>query len=140
MGDREQIIDLVHRYSDAVTRKDRDQWAATWAADAHWDLGKGRVTAGRDAIVEFWQTAVDGLDVVVQLVHNGTVDIDGDNAKGRWYVTEHLRRANGALGILLAWYDDEYTRVDGAWLFTSRTLARLYHGAPDLTGDWTPQR
>jgi len=140
MDDRAQIQDLVHRYSDAVTRKDREQWSSTWAADSHWDLGKGRTTSGRDEIVDFWQSSVDGLDIVVQLVHNGTVEIDGDTARGRWYVSEHLRRSNGALGMLLAWYDDTYARVDGEWRFTSRLLGRLYHGAPDLTGDWTPQR
>ena len=138
MDDRQQIIDLVHRYSDAVTRKDRQQWSATWAPDSRWDLGKGHTTTGRDEIVDFWQSSVDQLDIVVQLVHNGTVDVDGDTARGRWYVSEHLRRANGALGMLLAWYDDTYKRVDGEWRFTSRTLARLYHGAPDLSGDFTP--
>jgi len=135
-----QIHDLVHRYSDAVTRKDRQQWGATWAENSQWDLGKGHTTSGRDEIIDFWQRSVDQLDVVVQLVHNGTAEIDGDTARGRWYVSEHLRRSNGALGMLLAWYDDTYTRVDGDWLFTSRTLLRIYHGPPDLTGDWTPQR
>ena len=138
MDDRQQIIDLVHRYSDAVTRKDRRQWAATWAAESRWDLGKGHTTTGRDEIIAFWQSSVDQLDIVVQLVHNGTVDVDGETASGRWYVSEHLRRATGALGMLLAWYDDTYTRVDGEWLFASRTLVRLYHGAPDLSGDFTP--
>jgi len=138
VDDRAQIEQLVHRYSDAVTRKDRKQWTATWAADATWDLGKGRTTAGRDEIVDFWQSAVDQLDVVVQLVHNGTVEVDGDSAHGRWYISEHLRRSNGAPGMLLGWYDDTYARVDGEWLFTSRNLTLLYHGAPDLSGDFTP--
>ena len=43
--------------------------------------------------------------------------IDGDTARGRWYVSEHLRRSNGALELLLAWYDDTYARVDGEWRF-----------------------
>jgi ketosteroid isomerase-like protein len=138
MSDRDDIVDLVHRYSDAVCRKDRPQWAATWADDAWWDLGKGRLTTGRDEIVEFWQKAVDGLVVVVQVVHNGTVSIDGDTATGRWYVSEHLERGNGVKGMLLAWYDDTYVRRDGQWLFASRKLGSLYHGAPDLSGTFTP--
>lgn len=61
-----EISDLVHRYCDAVVRKDRDQWAATWAPDAHWDLGKGRVMGGKEAIV-------DGFDSIVQIAHNGQI-------------------------------------------------------------------
>lgn len=138
MSDRDDISDLVYRYSDAVTRKDRTQWAATWAEDAWWDLGKGRLSRGRDTIVEFWQKAVDGLTIVVQLVHNGAVAIDGETASGRWYVSEHLERTTGATGLLLAWYDDTYVRVDGQWLFASRSLGSLYHGLPDLSGAFTP--
>jgi ketosteroid isomerase-like protein len=143
MSDRDEISDLVHRYSDAVTRKDRAQWAATWAEDAWWDLGKGRLTRGRNNIVEFWQNAVDGLNIVVQMVHNGAVKVDGDTASGRWYVSEHVQRKVGkgswvSHGVLLAWYDDTYCRVDGQWLFASRSLGSLYHGPPDLSGSFTP--
>ena len=138
MSDRDDIRDLVHRYSDSVTRKDRALWAATWAEDAWWDLGKGRLTRGRDNIVEFWQKAVDGLAIVVQLVHNGVVTIDGDTATGRWYVSEHLERLTGVKGMLLAWYDDTYVLVGGQWLFASRSLGSLYHGPPDLSGAFTP--
>ena len=138
MSDRDDIADLVHRYSDAVSRKDRAQWAATWADDARWDLGKGRVSTGKADIVVFWQQAVDQLVTVVQMVHNGTVMVNGDTASGRWYITEHVRRSNGVLGIMLAWYDDTYVRVEGTWLFSSRALGSLYHGPPDLTGEFTP--
>lgn len=137
MSDRDDIADLVHRYSDAVTRKDRAQWAATWAEDAWWDLGKGRLNHGRDNIVSFWESAVAGLTIVVQLVHNGSVTVDGDTASGRWYVSEHLKRTSGVKGMLLAWYDDSYVRVDGQWLFASRSLGSLYHGPADLSGAFT---
>lgn len=141
MSDRDDISDLVHRYSDAVSRKDRTEWAATWADDARWDLGKGRVTTGKADIVAFWQHAVDQLVAVVQMTHNGTVTVNanGDTATGRWYISEHASRSNGVVGILLAWYDDTYVRVDGRWLFSSRSLGSLYHGPPDLTGEFTPR-
>ena len=141
MSDRDDISELVHRYSDAVSRKDRVQWSATWADDAHWDLGKGRVATGKADIVSLWQQAIDQFVVVVQMVHNGSVSInhDGDTARGRWYISEHVRRNTGVLGIMLAWYDDTYVRVDGTWLFSSRSLGSLYHGPPDLTGDFTPR-
>lgn len=137
--DRNDVLDLVHRYSDAVTRKDRRAWSACWAEDATWDLGKGRFSRGKRDIVDLWQTSVDQLVVVVQLVHNGSVVVDDTQGTGRWYISEHVQRANGVRGLLLAWYDDTYVRVDGDWLFASRSLAPLYHGPPDLTANFSPQ-
>ena len=40
---REQIADLVHRYSDAVVHRARDQWESCWAEDSLWDLGPDRL-------------------------------------------------------------------------------------------------
>lgn len=143
MSDRDDIAELVHRYSDAVSRKDRSQWAATWADDARWELGKGRVATGKADILTMWQEAIDRYVVVVQMVHNGTVNLDGagdgDTASGRWYISEHVSRNTGVVGIMLGWYDDTYVRISGAWLFSSRSLGPLYHGPADLSGDFTPR-
>jgi hypothetical protein len=137
MNDREQILDLVHRYSDAVTRNDPPDWTACWADDAWWNLGRG-VMNGKPTIVDYWMKAMSGLEIVVQMVHNGTCTVDATTGTGtgRWYVSEHLERVGGVRGILLAWYDDEYVRVDGRWLFASRNLTRLYGGAPDLSSNF----
>ena len=128
-----EISDLVHRYCDAVVRKDRDQWASTWAPNAHWDLGRGRVMNGTEAIVDYWVGAVDGFDAIVQLAHNGQATIDGDTGTGRWYVSEHMQRRDGTTGLLLAYYDDTYTVVEGDWRFASRAITILYRGPADLS-------
>jgi SnoaL-like domain len=130
------ISDLVHRYSDAVARKDRDQWAATWAAESHWDLGQGRMMRGKEAIVEYWVEAMERFEVVIQLSHNGeaTVDDAAGAGSGRWYISEHMQRVDGSTGVFLAYYDDTYARVDGEWLFASRAITVLYRGAADLSG------
>lgn len=133
---RDAIEDLVHQYADAVVHRNADQWAATWAADAVWELGKGRRVEGREAILGLWNSAMDGLKAVVQNVVNGTATIDeaAGTGEGRWYVLEHWHRANDERGILLAYYDDSYTRVDGVWLFASRELVVQYSGPADLSG------
>jgi hypothetical protein len=134
------IADLVHRYCDAVVRKDREQWAGTWANDAHWDLGQGRVMTGRETIVDYWTTAMERFDIVVQLSHNGhaTVDEGAGTGTGRWYISEHMQRVDGTTGLFLAFYDDTYTRVDEEWLFASRAITVLYRGPADLTGTFSP--
>lgn len=129
------ITDLTHRYADAVVRRDAEQWSSTWAPDAVWELGKGRRVEGRQAIVELWNSAMDGFHAVVQNVVNSTATLDDDagTGSGRCYIMENYVRADDARGILLAYYDDLYTEVDGAWLFASRELIIQYGGPPDLS-------
>lgn len=133
--DYTEIAQLLHRYADAVVHRNGVQWVSTWAPDAVWDLGGGRYVEGIDAIKELWYGAMGTFSATVQTVLNGTVDVDddGQSATGRWYIQEHILRANGETGILLAHYDDAYTRVDGRWKFARRFLQPHYQGAPDLT-------
>lgn len=129
------VSDLVHHYADAVCRRDADQWAATWAPDAVWELGKGRRVEGRDAILELWNNAMDGFKAVVQNVvnHGASLDDLSSSGIGRCYIQENWWRADDSKGILLAYYDDSYERVGDEWLFASRELIVQYAGPPDLS-------
>lgn len=132
---RVAINDLTHRYADAVVHRDAEQWASTWAPDAVWELGKGRRVEGRDAILELWNSAMDGFKAVVQNVVNSTATLDEEagTGSGRSYIMENWTRTDDSRGILLAYYDDLYTRVDEQWLFASRELVIQYGGPPDLS-------
>ncbi len=139
---RDAIEDLVHRYADAVVRRDAGQWASTWADEAVWELGRGRRVEGRDSIVALWNSAMDGFTAVVQNVVNGTATLHDTvgSGSGRWYIIEHWQRADDSRGILLAYYDDTYTRIDDAWLFASRELVVQYSGPADLSGTFQNAR
>ncbi len=130
-----EIQQLVHRYADAVVHRNGAQWTATWAPDAVWDLGGGRLVEGIDAIAKLWYGAMGGFTATVQTVLNGaiTLDEDGTSATGRWYIQEHLIRADGTTGILLAHYDDAYRAVEGEWRFARRFLQPHYAGPQDLS-------
>ncbi len=137
LADRIAIADLIHRYCDAVCRRDADAWSATWADDAVWDLGRGEVS-GRETIVETWTAAMGRYANVVQNAMNSTAAVDGSRATGRVYVMEHARAADGPAQVLLAWYDDEYVRdQQRGWLFGSRRLRVLYRGPGDLSGPFS---
>jgi hypothetical protein len=138
---RTAIGDLVHRYSDAVTRRDEVQWSSCWADDASWTLRADRTAVGRDAIVEMWCRAMATLEGVVQNVLNGAVSAESPApARGRWYISEYMRPVAGEVGMLLAHYDDTYLQQDGRWLFASRMLVPHYQGPPDLSGTFHPER
>ncbi len=131
------IRDLVHRYSDAVVHRDREQWGSCWAADAHWELATDREVSGREAIVDHWEQSIAVIDVVVQTVNNGQATTANGRGEGRWYITEHVRRTNGAVNIMLGYYDDTYVCLDDQWYFATRRLTRLYHGPPDLSAPFS---
>ena len=135
---RDPIAELVHLYADAVVHRNSDRWAGTWADDAIWELGKGRRVEGRDVILGLWNGAMDGFHAVVQVVMNGTHELDeaAGTGVGRWYVQEFYHRLGGDRGTLLAHYDDTYTRVDGRWLFASRELVIHYGGPADMSADF----
>ena len=62
--DRLAIHELVMSYGDAVTRKDADDWGATWAEDAVWRIPTFpglELTEGREAIVQNWRAAMGRL-------------------------------------------------------------------------------
>lgn len=136
---RGDIEDLVHRYADAVVHRDAEQWAATWAPNAAWDLGAGRRVEGLEAIVAAWREAMARYAVVVQTALNGTVELDdaAGTGSGRWYVQEAMRRTSGHTAIMLAHYDDAYVRIGGEWKFAARKLRPHYRGPPDLSGAFT---
>ena len=71
---------------------------------------QGRRLEGREAIVDFWHRAMGGFEAVVQMVLNGTYELDdgAGTGSGRWYIQESYRRVGGEPGILLAHYDDRY--------------------------------
>ncbi len=154
LADHIAVQRLVHQYADAVVHRNAAQWGRCWAEDAQWDLGRGRHVVGRPAIVQLWQTAMAGMAAVVQNVLNGDAwlaesrdgsaansaaapaDGTGQRAQGRWYINERFRRADGAVGILLAHYDDDYVRSADGWLFSNRVLRVHYMGAPDLSAEF----
>jgi ketosteroid isomerase-like protein len=141
VADRLAISDLVHRYADAVVHRDAAQWGSCWADDARWILDADRDVTGRAAIVATWTAAMDRFECVVQNVVNGAVRFgpahgDAASATGRWYILEHFQRRDGSAGLLLAYYDDTYLSVGDSWLFASRELVIVYHGAPDLSAEF----
>ena len=125
------IRDLNARYIDAVNRYSADDWSATWAEDASWDLLGHEVEAT-------WQGAMGSFEFALMMLNSGTLQVDGQRATGRWYLTEHLKPKDGDANMVLGVYDDEYSCESGSWLFTRRRYRILYQGAPDLSGNYNP--
>lgn len=115
---------LCARHADAIIRQDADGWAATWTDDARWITTPGVVIEGRDAVKAAWIASMRKLDWLVQTPAVCVFEVDETTgrATGRVTVEERFERKRGGPGTLLGTYSDEYRRVNGQWLFATRTL------------------
>lgn len=136
-SDQTQIRSLVHRYCDALCKRNREAWIATFAEDGVWNTGRGEV-AGHVALSDAFARIMELFQHVLQLTHNGEVNVDGDAAHGRWYITEYGLTAKQRRTFYIAHYDDDYRRTADGWRFQRRIATWLYHGEPDLRGTFGP--
>jgi ketosteroid isomerase-like protein len=137
VADELAIRNLVARYADAVTRRDEAAWTATWAKDGEWWM-MGSPTRGREDVVALWRTLTGPLAFVIQIPTTGLIELRGDCAVGRWYITEHIRGGDGSAMLILGVYHDRYRREDGEWVFETRRFDPLYMGPPDLSAEARP--
>jgi hypothetical protein len=132
VADELEIRNLVARYADAVSRRDTERWAATWARSGEWSV-MGMSAQGRDDVAALFAKLVGGFAFVVQHAASGYIEFAGEGASGKWQITEYGQLGGNPL-LTVGLYDDEYVREDGAWLFASRSFQPVYSGPPDLSG------
>jgi ketosteroid isomerase-like protein len=144
--DRLAIQDLIHRYSDSVTRADWELCEALYAQDAIWESpGLGMRYEGRDALMEMLR-ATSGSDILIQTAHNSVVKLTGvDEAQATTTTYEFMRgklTAESELGESgteanieqYGTYFDDVTRMAGEWKFTHRLFVPIYVGDNCVTG------
>ncbi|MGZ8747178.1 MAG: SgcJ/EcaC family oxidoreductase, partial [Mycobacterium sp.] len=68
MGDEQAIRSLVHRYADAASRRDPAEVASTFTIDGTWEAPELGRFEGRDAMVAFFTSMLDGWNVFLQAV------------------------------------------------------------------------
>ena len=131
------LRNLMARYVDAVNRGDGDAWITTWAEDASWQL-LGNTVTGRDSILALWQQMMTGFEFALMLPSSCLFDINGHQASGHWYLQEHTRDREGNAARAVSRYRDNYSCIDGEWLYQSRDYDINYYGPADLSGNYTP--
>ncbi len=109
MSDREVIADrfeieaLCGEFTDAVMMRDYDRFASLFIEDGAWRIpyintefvSREEIRAGIEWLQGLW-------DYFVQTLHPGTIQLEGDTAVGRAYVSElgHLRDGSSQKKVL----------------------------------------
>ena len=127
IADRFEIEALRGEFTDAVMMRDYDRLASLFTTDGvvripHIDaeaVGREQIRAGIERL--------QGLcDLFVQTTHPGSIQVDGDTASGRAYMSELIEFRDGGSELNCAVYHDRYRRTPDGWKFTERVYEIKY--------------
>jgi hypothetical protein len=113
--DVEQIRQLKYRYLRSLDTKQWDEFGDCFVPDATADYA-GLSFPDRDALVDFMRSNLGPGMVTMHHCHHPEIEVEGDSARGRWYLhdqvisTQHNFKLEGA-----AFYDDRYVRIPDGW-------------------------
>lgn len=130
----EELRQLKYRYLRTLDLKDWDGFADTLTEDVVAQYGADLSFRGRDEVVSFMRSSLGPSVITVHHCHHPEISVDGDVARGTWYlddkviVTEHRLLLTGA-----AFYDDSYVREpDGRWRISRTGYVRSYEAMQSL--------
>ncbi|KAF9135074.1 nuclear transport factor 2 family protein [Paenibacillus cellulositrophicus] len=133
--DRFEIEALRGEFTDSVMMRDPDRLASLFTEDGVWRIpGAGVELTGREQIRDGSKRLQSQWDFFVQTTHPGTIQIDGDAAAGRAYISELARLQDGRSGLNYAVYHDRYQRTEDGWKFAERVYEVRYLDTTPLSG------
>lgn len=122
---RHEIERALIAFARAMDDRAWSRLDAILTEDAVGDYGEGPMV-GRAAIVATLRRYLDGCGVTQHLLGNLVVDLEGDAAVSRCYVSDmHLGAGDKAhlTYVTLGDYHDRWRRIDGRW----RMVERIKH-------------
>lgn len=120
---RDEIRDLALRYAAALHEADVEAMVDLFVPHARF----GPYGEGPDALRALTRASLEGAHVIVLLVANHRIDLDGaDRATGVvWSQAVTHTEADGHVEQIVR-YDDRYVRHGGGWRFERRKHRLLY--------------
>ena len=124
---KDEIIDLVHRYSYCVDHRLYDEAVALFTEDCVVDYGPGyRTVRSRAALRRMFGTPEGGFAATSH--HNANVLVtfdDLDHASVRTSVYAWHQRSDGSTPRLWGYYHDKVARLPEGWRIAERQLRTL---------------
>jgi len=134
IADRFEIEALRGEFTDAVMTHDYNRLASLFRHDGtvripHINaeaVSREEIRAGIERLQGLW-------DYFVQTTHPGTIELDGDTATGRAYISELMHGRDGS-HLNYAVYHDRYQRTPDGWKFAERVYEVRYLDRSPLAG------
>ena len=135
IADRVQIEALRGEVTDAAMMRDYDRVASLFTYDGVVRIPHiGAEAVSREEIRAGSERLQALLEYFVQTTHPGTIQLDGDTASGRAYISELMRFSDGTSELNYAIYHDRYRRTSDGWKFTERIYEVRYLDHSPLAG------
>ncbi|OZB92925.1 nuclear transport factor 2 family protein [Paenibacillus sp. XY044] len=132
--DRFEIEALRGEFTDTVMMRDPDRLASLFTEDGVWRIPNLVELTGREQIRDGSKRLQSQWDFFVQTTHPGIIQLEGDTAVGRAYLSELARLQNGRSGLNYAVYHDRYRRTEDGWKFAERVYEVRYFDPTPLSG------
>jgi ketosteroid isomerase-like protein len=134
LADRVEIEALRGEFTDAVMMRDYDRLASLFTEDGAVRMPHINAEASNRDEIRAGIERMQGLwDFFVQTTHPGTIELDGDAAQGRAYISELMHGPDGS-HLNSAVYHDRYRRTQEGWKFTERVYEVRYLDTTPLAG------
>lgn len=119
--DRMAIRELIEAFAVRVTQKDPELWSEVWAPDGVWILpSEPQGVSGRQNIRAAFAQKMAPVENIHMTCTPSEVHIQGDSGTGKTFCRETIYLEDHIKKVLIACFHDEYTKLDGQWLFASR--------------------
>lgn len=121
---KEQVYEFYYRWDDGEWADAIDYFATE---DISFDAGVLGTADDRGEWQE-WAEMVwkENVAVTWHMLHNPIIEVDGDQATGRWRHEVPAVTVEGQAVWLQGIYEHEYRRVDGDWKCSSYTVEPTY--------------
>jgi hypothetical protein len=107
-----------------------DSIASLFTEDGVWDGGLFGRSEGREAIRKFFSGASKMLPFALHYVMNPIIEVNGNTAKGTWYLFQTCTFAEGNQAVWgAAKYTEEYVKQGSEWKFKNLKVDSAF---------WTP--
>ena len=140
LEDVAEIANLKARYVDAADggwtgerAHKGDVIASLFVAEGVWDADDMGQGVGHEGIRAYFAGAVEDFPMVFHHTSSPRIQVEGDEAKGRWHVMVPMID-KGVSKILIGIYDDEFVRTPDGWRFKRLHFAPA--GLADLPEGW----
>ncbi|OUC80045.1 nuclear transport factor 2 family protein [Gordonia lacunae] len=133
LEDLRSIENLKYRYLRSLDTKDWATFASTLTDDVTGNYGEGLAFSDRDELVGYMQKNVGPAVITEHRVAHPEIEIDGDTARGRWYLQDRVIVAEFSFMLIgAAFYDDTYRRTADGWRISSTGYDRTYEATVGL--------
>lgn len=132
--DEAAIRDATARFADAATRGDIGGFRAMWADDAVFDIGDRVHAVGVDDIESTFRGLREGRELFVQFAVQGSIHIDGDEARTSCIVHEAARGPGETYYRNHCIANDRLRRASDGWVFTHRAFLYLWLDTSPFSG------